>query len=179
MTVKPAGVSVPPKRRRAIGALLLGLATPWALAGSGIPGELIAKLPNPWPPQGWAEELMLPIGRQTQTYRSEPQYREGYFGQNLYRSAPGGALWTANVLIQDRGDPAAAWRAVSAIHRCQVRVHLGNRARECRHDLGAQRSKTLYYQEDRFYVTLQLSGPGDVGYPEFSLGQIRQPPPRW
>jgi hypothetical protein len=153
---------------------LLGLS--WMLlalsagASSRLPAELMSTLANPWPPAGWSQVLDLSQVERSQPHRSEAVLRPGYFGQTLYRHISGTAqYWTANVLIQDRGDPNAAWRAVSAV-RCSSRNHQGYRARECRRGDRRHGIQTLHYQVDRFYVTIQLSGPGETDYPFFTLG---------
>jgi hypothetical protein len=130
----------------------------------------MSTLAKPWPPAGWSQVLDLSQVERSQPHRSEPVLRPGYFGQTLYRHISGTAqYWTANILIQDRGDPNAAWRAVSAV-RCSSRNHQGYRARECRRGNRHNGIHTLHYQVDRFYVTIQLSGPGETDYPFFTVG---------
>ncbi len=126
------------------------------------------RLPQPWPPAGWSATLDL--SEQTQPHVSEPRLGNGYYGQTLYRHIAGTSqYWTANVLIQDRGSAGAAWRAVSTV-RCNSRVYQGYRARECSRGGRGHLIKSLHYEVDRFYVTIQVSGPGDVEYPQFELG---------
>jgi hypothetical protein len=139
----------------------------WCAAAAPIlPGEFIERLVQPWPPAGWSIRLELP---RAVPYQSEPRVSEGYFGQSLYRHISGTSeYWTANVLIQDRGSDSAAWRAVSAV-RCASRNHLGHRARECTRRTGGALIRTLHYEVGRFYVTIQVSGPGEVDYPLFEL----------
>ena len=128
---------------------------------------MMSRLASPWPPAGWSDTLDLP--GDDQPYQSEPRVGDGYFGQSLYRHISGtGQYWTANVLIQDRGSRGAAWRAVSAVN-CKSRVHRGLRARECNRGGPDYVTKTLHYEIDRFYITIQLSGPGETDYPHFDI----------
>jgi hypothetical protein len=148
---------------------LLVLVGAGAWADFRLPGSAIRRLPQPWPPAGWSLQLVPQEGAKTSSYRSEPMVRDGYFGQTLYRQIPGTQLyWTANVLIQDRGSPAAAWRAVSAV-TCPTEVFRGYRARECTRGDPSYLTRTLHYEVGRFYVTVQLAGPGDTNYPLFDL----------
>ncbi len=161
-------------RRLAVGVLLLAAGP--ALARM-LPGESLQQLPQPWPPAGWTLTLDLP--EQTQSHASEPRLGNGYFGQTLYRRIAGTSqYWTANVLIQDRGDAGAAWRAVSAVS-CNSRVFMGYRARECTRGDRRYLTKSMHYEVDRYYVTIQVAGPGDTDYPRFELavgGGFMAPP---
>lgn len=159
--------------RRLLIGLIAGLMVGnMAYAGFRLPAEVMEKLPHPWPPFGWTTTLDLPDETQTQPHASEPRAWEGYFGQTLYRQNAGTAqYWTANVLIQDRGDSGAAWRAVSVV-RCKSRSFRGYRARECSRGSGRYVTKTLHYEVGRFYVTIQVSGSGDVEYPMFDVGAM-------
>jgi hypothetical protein len=140
-----------------------------------LPAEVMGRLAQPWPPSGWTVVLDMQDTGRTQPYRSEPILRPGYFGQTLYRHIAGtDQYWTANVLIQDRGGPGAAWRAVSAV-RCKSRVYRGLRARECARGGDGRITKTLHYEIDRFYVTIQVSGPGATDYPKFDIGSVTSP----
>ena len=140
-------------------------------AGPRVPPEVMGQLPQPWPPPGWSTVLDLSASDQSEPYQSEPRIHQGYFGQTLYRHISGTLdYWTANVLIQDRGDRSAAWRAVSAV-RCKTRVYRGYRARECKRGGGRFVTKTLHYEAGRFYVTVQVAGPGEVEYPNFDVGR--------
>ncbi len=133
-----------------------------------LPADNMRRLPQPWPPVEWSTTLNL--SEQTQPHVSEPRLGNGYFGQTLYQHSAGTPeYWTANVLIQDRGSAGAAWRAVSSVS-CNSRVYQGYRARECSRGGRGHLTKSLHYQVDRFYVTIQVSGPGDVEYPQFELG---------
>ena len=169
-------------RRRGIGrfrSILLAAALAagsTVCVGAMLPPEVMQDLARPWPPSGWAEILDLPSG-QTEPHRSQAMVRHGYFGQTLYRHIAGTReYWTANVLIQDRGDSSAAWRAVSAV-RCKSRIFRGYRARECTRGGGGVLTKTLHYEIGRFYVTIQVSGPGETEYPEFDIGSAPLRPP--
>jgi hypothetical protein len=148
---------------------LLALVAAVAWADFRLPGSVIQRLPRPWPPVGWSLQLVPQDTAKARPYRSEPMVRDGYFGQTLYRQIPGTQLyWTANVLIQDRGSPAAAWHAVSAV-TCPTQVFRGYRARECTRGDPTYLTRTLHYEVGRFYVTVQLAGPGETDYPLFDL----------
>ncbi len=139
-----------------------------------LPADTMQRLPQPWPPDGWSETLDLPDRQQTQPHVSEPRMGDGYFGQTLYRHIAGSAVyWTASVMIQDRGSVGAAWRAVSTVS-CKSRIYLGYRARECERGRRDFVIKNLHYEVDRFYVTIQVSGPGDSEYPQFHLGGVNR-----
>lgn len=149
--------------------LLVVFFTGTATAANRLPADVMSQLVKPWPPQGWSEVLNLPSGEQSEPYQSEAQVRVGYFGQSLYRHISGtDSYWTANVLIQDRGSRGAAWRAVSTV-RCKSTNYRGYRARECRRGAPGYITKTLHYEIDRFYITIQMSGPGEADYPLFDL----------
>ena len=151
---------------RWLAACILLMAASPALARM-LPGESLQQLPQPWPPSGWSLTLDLP--EQTQSHVSEVRLGNGYFGQTLYRRIAGSSeYWSANVLIQDRGGASAAWRAVSAVS-CNSRVFMGYRARECNRGDRRYLTKSMHYQVDRYYVTIQVAGPGDVEYPRFEL----------
>ncbi len=163
-------------RTMAAGALLAAA----AVAGAGmLPGESLQQLPRPWPPEGWS--LVLDLSDQVDPHQSQPRLGNGYFGQTLYRQIAGTSqYWTANVLIQDRGSASAAWRAVSAVN-CNSRVFLGYRGRECVRGDRQYLTKSMHYEVDRFYITIQVAGPGDTEYPHFELGDGRgfgKPPMR-
>ncbi|GEM_PF-4327105 len=145
-------------------------------AGFRLPAEVMENLVQPWPPRGWTDVLVTNPGEGDQPYRSQPRVQEGYFGQTLYHMAADGRThWTANVLIVDRGSPGAAWRAVSAVH-CRSRVFRGQRARECDHSRhrgrGGPVNKVIHYEMGQFYITIMLSGPGDIPYPYFEIAGI-------
>ncbi len=151
-----------------------GLLAAWLVTGNmaaaqRLPPEVMGQLAAPWPPQGWSEVLDLPGNSRAEPYRSEPRLGDGYFGQSLYRHIAGtDQYWTANVLIQDRGSRNAAWRAVSAV-RCKSMNYHGMRARECSRGSPGYVTRTLHYETGRFYVTIQLVGPGETEYPQFSI----------
>lgn len=166
-TIAPNSRPVP-WRTAILGLLCLLLAAP--LYARMLPGDGIRQLINPWPPVGWSATLDLPDQAQAQSHDSVPRLGPGYFGQTLYRHISGTReYWTANVLIQDRGSPGAAWRAVSAVN-CSSRIYQGFRARECVRGDRSYLIKSLHYEVDRFYVTVQVRGPGDMDYPWFELG---------
>lgn len=143
--------------------------------GPMLPPEVMAHVARPWPPTGWSEVLDLPNRGSTEAHRSEPRKGPGYFGQSLYRQISGTSrYWTANVLILDRGSASAAWRAVSAVS-CRSRVYQGNRARECQRSGFGGLTRTLHYEVGRYYVTIQLSGPGEMDYPHFTLVDADDP----
>ncbi len=145
-----------------------------------MPGEQIQNLLQPWPPRGWTTTMTLPD--ETHPHEAESRLGPGYFGQALYRHIAGTSdYWTANVLVRDRISPASAWRAVSAVS-CKSRNYYGHRARECSRGDRHYFTKTLHYEIDRFYITIQVSGPGNTEYPEVLLhadGGARGAPPAW
>ncbi len=175
MTVKRKGLV----GRRGIGRLLTGclLLAAGPLSAQMLPGDTLRQLPRPWPPGGWS--LTLNLADQAQPHESQPRLGNGYFGQTLYRQIAGTSdYWTANVLIQDRGSASAAWRAVSAVS-CNSKVFQGYRARECNRGDRRYTTKSMHYQIDRFYITIQVAGPGDTDYPAFELaagGGLGVPP---
>jgi hypothetical protein len=147
-----------------------------AMAAPRLAADLMAQLLHPWPPSGWSEVLDLSPLENSQPYRSQAVLRPGYFGQAVYRRLAGSThYWTANILVQDRGSAKAAWHAVSSVG-CASRHYLGYRARECRRGNKQTGIRTLHYQVDRFYITIQLSGPGEISYPVFSLGAANSSP---
>lgn len=158
---------------KVLALVLLLLGSGYAMpAGAGfrLTPEVMAQLVQPWPPSGWATTLKLLRDEQSEPHESRLIVREGYFGQTLYRHISGtNEHWSADVLVQDRGSSGAAWRAVSTV-RCPSRLYLGYRARECVRGGGAWTTKTLHYQVDRFYVIIQMSGPGETEYPSFHVG---------
>jgi hypothetical protein len=157
--------------------LLLGvLLSGWVRADPMLPADLIQRLVQPWPPEGWSAILDLPGQGGSGPHRSEPRTEHGYFGQSLYRHIPGTKqYWTANILIRDRGSTSAAWRAVSTV-RCKIRIFRGYRARECERGSPGTLTRTLHYEVGRFYITIQVSGPGVTDYPRFDLAGVRDGP---
>jgi len=148
-------------------AVVLWLASVGGAAAGLLPGEQLRQLPQSWPPAGWSLGLSLP---DQPAHESQARLGNGYFGQALYRHISGTSdYWTANVLIRDRGSDSSAWRAVSAVN-CNSRMFQGYRARECVRGDRRYLTKTMHYQVGRYYVTIQLAGPGDTEYPQFELG---------
>jgi len=160
-----------------LAALLLLSCGLGARADLRLPSDIMEHVAKPWPPAGWSEVLDLSEEVQRQPHRSKPTLGQGYFGQTLYRQIPGtNDYWRASILIQDRGDRSAAWRAVSAIH-CTSRNYHGHRARECKRRRQPFFDRTLHYEVGRFYISIQLSGPTEVEYPYFSVGRPPLSPP--
>ena len=174
--MRAVGLSCPGSIRtfRQISSMLFGVLmfVDIVSASSRLPPEIMRQMPHPWPPVDWSLTLDLPDTAQTAPHHSEPKVHQGYFGQTLYQQIAGTSAYvTANVLIQDRGDKSAAWRAVSAV-RCKSRNFRGYRARECSRGSGPYSIRTLHYEVDRFYVTIQLSGPIEADYPLFDVGAM-------